>query len=304
MPGHLCYLLRESLFITMQHISVKAFAKINLGLLITGKRPDGYHTLETVFAPINWYDELTFASADELCMTCSNTDLPSDDNNLCLKAAKALRDHAGTTDGAAVGLTKNIPFGAGLGGGSSDAATTLRALNMLWDIHVPPADLHSLAVKLGADVPYFLETSGGLAFASGIGEQLQDLDCSLPFHVVTVFPGEHVSTVWAYRNFYPRFERKVPDLKNMVKRLCRNRDLAVLKVFENDFEPVVFDHYPSVRKVKEELLEQGALFASLSGSGSAVFGLFDGQPEAERAERSFSERYPVSLTPPSFRMEN
>ena len=285
----------------MQHISVKAFAKINIGLLITGKRPDGYHTLETVFAPINWYDELTFASADELGMTCSNLDLPSDDNNLCLKAATALRDYAGIRSGASISLTKNIPFGAGLGGGSSDAATTLRVLNTLWDVHVPSADLHGIALKLGADVPYFLEMPG-VAFASGIGEQLQDLDCSLPFHTVTVFPEEHISTVWAYKNFYPRFERKVPDLREMVKGLCANRDLTVLPAFENDFEPVVFDHYPSVRKVKEELLEEGALFASLSGSGSAVFGLFDGKSEAEKAMQRFSKHYPVSLTPPSFRM--
>ena len=285
----------------MQNISVKAFAKINLGLLITGKRPDGYHTLETVFAPINWYDELTFVSADELGMTCSNLDLPSDDNNLCLRAANALREYAGITNGVSIRLTKNIPFGAGLGGGSSDAATTLRVLNTLWDIHAPSSDLHVLAVKLGADVPYFLETSG-LAFASGIGERLQGLGCSLPFHIVTVFPGEHISTVWAYKNFYPRFERTVPDLKRMVKSLCENRDSGVLPAFENDFEPVVFDHYPAVRKIKQELLEQDALFASLSGSGSAVFGLFDRKEAAGKAMQVFSEKYPASLTPPSFRM--
>lgn len=285
----------------MQHISVKAFAKINLGLLVTGKRQDGYHTLETVFAPINWYDELTFTVAGELSMTCSNLDLPSDDSNLCLRAAKALREYAGAESAAAIGLTKNIPFGAGLGGGSSDAAVTLRVLNQLWGISAPLAELHDLAVKLGADVPYFLETEG-LAFASGIGEQLQYLHCSLPFYTVTVFPGEHISTVWAYRNFYPRFEREVPDLKKMAEKLCTTKDLSVLPAFENDFEPVVFDHYPSVRKVKEELLEEGALFASLSGSGSAVFGLFDGKREAENAMQRFSKHYPVSLTSPSFRM--
>ena len=285
----------------MQHISVKAFAKINIGLLITGKRPDGYHTLETVFAPINWYDGLTFTAADEISMTCSNLDLPSDGSNLCLKAAKALREYAGIKTGISIDLTKSIPFGAGLGGGSSDAATTLRVLNTLWDIHVPSADLHDIALKLGADVPYFLEMPG-VAFASGIGEQLQSLDCSLPFHIVTVFPKEHISTLWAYKNFYPRFERKVPDLREMVKELCANRDLAVLPFFENDFEPVVFDHYPSVHKVKEVLFEEGALFASLSGSGSAVFGLFDTRQEAEKAIQRFSRHYPVSLTPPSFRM--
>lgn len=285
----------------MQHISVKAFAKINLGLLITGKRPDGYHTLETVFAPVNWYDELTFSSADELSMTCSNLDLPSDDNNLCLKAANALRDYAEMSKGATIRLTKNIPFGAGLGGGSSDAATTLKVLNVLWEIHAPSDDLHALAVKLGADVPYFLESSG-LAFASGIGEELLDLERFLPFYIVTVFPGEHISTVWAYKNFYPKFERKVPDLKEMLIELCEGKDLTVLPAFENDFEGVVFDYYPSVRQVKERLLEEGALFASLSGSGSAVFGLFDRQDAAEKAMLAFGEKGRACLTPPSFEM--
>ncbi len=286
----------------MQQISAKAFAKINLGLFITGKRPDGYHTLETVFAPIDWYDEFSFSSSGDLSMSCSNQDLPSDGNNLCMKAAQALREFAGTSQGVSISLAKNIPFGAGLGGGSSDAAKTLNVLNALWNINASEAELHDIAVALGADVPYFLETSG-LAFASGIGDELEDIDCSLPFSILTVFPGEHISTVWAYKNFYPRFERKTPDLKQMTLDLCNNRNPAVLTAYENDFEPVVFDNHPSVRAVKEELLDKGALYASLSGSGSAVFGLFQDIEEAETAAETFHERYPVSLTPPSFRME-
>lgn len=286
----------------MQQISVKAFAKINLGLFITGKRPDGYHTLETVFAPISWYDEFSFMPSDDLAMTCSNQELPSDDSNLCIRAAKALREFAGTSQGVSIALTKNIPFGAGLGGGSSDAAKTLNVLNTLWNINAPAAELKSIAVTLGADVPYFLETSG-LAFASGIGDELEDLDCSLPFSILTVFPGEHISTVWAYRNFYHRFERKTPDLKKLTFDLCNNRNPAVLQSYENDFEPVVFNNYPSVRAVKEELLGKGAVYASLSGSGSAVFGLFQDIEKAETAAESFQESYPLSLTPPSFRME-
>ncbi|NEX13175.1 MAG: 4-(cytidine 5'-diphospho)-2-C-methyl-D-erythritol kinase [Prosthecochloris sp.] len=286
----------------MQHISVKAFAKINLGLLITGKRQDGYHTLETVFSPINWYDELTFSAADGLGMSCSTIDLPADDSNLCLKAAKALREYAGIDKGVAITLTKRIPFGAGLGGGSSDAATTLRVLNALWELDVPQGDLHGIATGLGADVPYFLETKG-LAYATGIGEILEDLDASLPFHIVTVFPGEHISTVWAYRNFYPRFDRKVPDLKQMMRGLCLRSDFSVLPALENDFEPAVFDHYPAVRKVKEQLLEKGGFYASLSGSGSAVFGLFEELRDAENAARFFREHFPVALTEPFFTMQ-
>ncbi len=288
--------------VSMEQISVKAYAKINLGLLITGKRSDSYHTLETVFAPVNWCDELHVAAAGELNMRCSNLDLPSDDSNLCVKAAKALREYAGIDAGAFLTLEKNIPFGAGLGGGSSDAAATLKALCALWKIEVPRADRHNMAVKLGADVPYFLE-SKGLALASGIGDRLEHLDASLPFYVVTVFPGVHISTVWAYKNFYPRFKRAVPNLKEMVRALCENRDYSVLAAFENDFEPVVFDHYPAVAALKEELLRSGGVFASLSGSGSAVFGLFEEKGDAEKAAQRFSENYPASLTPPSFTMQ-
>ncbi len=285
----------------MQSISVKAYAKINLGLLITGKRPDGYHTLETVFAPVNWYDELSFSLSDDLFMSCSNQDLPCDESNLCMRAAQALRDFSGTSMGVEIALSKHIPFGAGLGGGSSDAAATLRVLNAMWNINAPSHELHRLAVSLGADVPYFLE-SGGLAYAAGIGEDLDDLELTLPFSVVTLFPGDHISTVWAYRNFYPCFDREVPDLRRLVRSLCDEKDLSVLDVFDNDFEPVVFDHFPSVRAAKEALERSGSFFASLSGSGSAVFGLFENDAEAEYSAKELSKSYRTNYTPASFSM--
>lgn len=285
----------------MQSISVKAYAKINLGLLITGKRPDGYHTLETVFAPINWYDELTLSPSQEVRMSCTNQDLPCDDSNLCIRAAKALRDFSGASSGVEIGLAKHIPFGAGLGGGSSDAASTLRVLNRMWNINASSHDLHRIAVGLGADVPYFLE-SGGLAYAAGIGEELEDLELTLPFSIVTLFPGDHISTVWAYRNFYACFEREIPDLKGLVRSLCQARDTSVLEVFDNDFEPVVFDHYPAVREAKDALVQSGSFFASLSGSGSAVFGLFENDSDAERAAEQLSATYRARFTPASFAM--
>lgn len=288
----------------MSAFSVKSFAKINLGLLITSKRPDGYHTLETVFAPVDWYDIIEFAECDELSMRCTDPALPVDENNLCLKAAKALRDSAGINDGVAMTLDKRIPFGAGLGGGSSDAATVLGTLNRLWNVRASVSDLHALAVKLGADVPYFLEMKG-LAFARGIGDELEDLFLNLPFHVVTVFPEEHISTVWAYRHFYSRFDRVVPDLGNAVRRLCLEGDRSVLGVFENDFEPAVFDHYPSVRTLKQQLLDAGGFYASLSGSGSAVFGFFDSREDALAAtELMRMQSFRASLTEPGFSMEH
>lgn len=286
----------------MRHTTVHAYAKINLGLLITGKRPDGYHTLETVFAPINWFDVLDFSAAGTIGMSCSNLDLPADDNNLCIRAARALKEFGGVSEGVAIHLNKQIPFGAGLGGGSSDAATTLRVLNSLWNVHAPSRKLHELAVRLGADVPYFLEMQG-LAYAAGIGEELEDLSLTLPYHVVTVFPELQIPTVWAYRNFYPKFDRAVPDLKTLVQRLCNDRDTSVLGQFENDFEPVVFDHYPAVRKVRDDLLAAGGVFSALSGSGSAVFALFDDASKAAEAAERMSGNCRVSLTPPFFSMQ-
>jgi 4-diphosphocytidyl-2-C-methyl-D-erythritol kinase len=286
----------------MLSLTVKAFAKINLGLLITGKRQDGYHTLETIFAPINWYDTIEFSDSEAISMSCSNIDLPVDDNNLCIKAAKSLQQHAGISNGVAMKLHKQVPFGAGLGGGSSDAATVLRVLNELWQLNVSPAELHALAVKLGADVPYFLAIKG-LAYATGIGDELHDLGLTLPYYILTVFPEEHIATVWAYRNFYPRFDRSLPDLKYMTSELCLKGKKEGLPVFENDFEPTVFDHFPVVRQVKSTLLEAGSIFASLSGSGSAVFGLFEREELAQAAMKQLPETYRINLTPPGFSME-
>ena len=286
----------------MPPLSVKAFAKINLGLLITGKRNDGYHTLETIFAPINWYDTLEFTDAEAISMSCSNLDLPVDDNNLCIKAAKLLQQCAGIQKGVVMTLHKAVPFGAGLGGGSSDAATVLRVLNTLWQLNLSTTELHNLAVKLGADVPYFLSMKG-LAYAKGIGDELEDLEMTIPYYIVTIFPETHIATVWAYKNFYPRFERELPDIKHLASELCRFKNQAGLPAFENDFEPAVFDHFPAVRSVKSLLLEAGAMFASLSGSGSAVFGLFEREDDAVAAMKLLPETYKMSLTPPGFSME-
>jgi 4-diphosphocytidyl-2-C-methyl-D-erythritol kinase len=286
----------------MHPLMVKAFAKINLGLLITGKRQDGYHTLETIFAPINWYDTIEFIDSDVISMSCSNVDLPIDDNNLCIRAARSLQQYAGTGKGIEMKLQKQVPFGAGLGGGSSDAATVLRVLNELWQVHVSPSELHALAVKLGADVPYFLAMKG-LAYATGIGDDLDDLGVTLPYFIVTVFPEEHISTVWAYRNFYPRFDRPIPDLKKIASELCLSGKKQSLSTFENDFEPAVFDHFPAVRHVKSALLEEGSIFASLSGSGSAVFGLFEREEQAQAAMKRLPETYRMSLTSPGFFMQ-
>lgn len=287
----------------MNPVTVKAFAKINIGLFLTGKRPDGYHTLETVFAPVNWYDTLEFTSSGDVLMSCSDASLPVDDGNLCVRAARLLQQHTGTRRGVAIHLQKVLPFGAGLGGGSSDAAVVLRTLNRLWELSLPSAELHALAVRLGADVPYFLEMST-MAYAGGIGDELEELPLTLPYYIVTVFPDVHISTAWAYRNFYPRFGRPVPDLRRSLNEICTQGREELLQEFENDFQPAVFDHYPAVMAVWQQLVDAGAVYASLSGSGSALFGFFTERSTAEQAMAILPVSCPKSLTAPGFVMEH
>ncbi len=280
-----------------------AFAKINLALYITNKLPNGYHSIETIFAPIQWHDTLTFSPSPTIELTCSISSLPTDSSNLCFKAAKLLQETYRVENGIRIHLEKSIPFGAGLGGGSSDAATVLLYLNRYWQLNLPSAELATLALALGADVPYFLSTHA-LAFAEGVGEKLTDLHCTLPYSLVVVFPNEMVSTVWAYKNLRLSFPRQAPNCREALKNLIETGDITFLNVFENDFEPLVESAFPIVKSLKAELLEHGALKAMMSGSGSAVFGIFDDTERAQVCCDVFSNRFPVSYTPPCFAMCN
>ncbi len=279
---------------------MKAFAKINLALFITNRLPNGYHALETVFAPINWFDELEVQAADRLELTCSNPDIPTNETNLCWKAAQALQRYTGTKDGAKIHLEKYIPVGAGLGGGSSDAALTLRVLNEFWQLDLSDSVLHELGASIGADVPYFL-MQGELVYATGIGDNLTDLQMAFPAAIVTAYPNVPVSTAWAYKNLKLNFPRSVLDLKAFTLNLCASRDLEILRKFENDFEPTVFAAYPAVKKLKNIFyFDYKADFALMSGSGSAVFGIFEHFSRAQDVARQLSSDYAVSLTPPFF----
>lgn len=279
---------------------MKAFAKINLALFITDRLPSGYHALETIFAPINWYDELFFEPSDMLELTCDDPEIPTDETNLCLKAAKLLQDYTGIKDGVRIHLEKRVPVGAGLGGGSSDAALTLKVLNEFWQLDIPNEKLQALAVSLGADVPYFLAQSA-LTYATGIGEKLTDLGTTFPAALVVAYPHVPISTAWAYKNLKLNFPRSAPDLKTLTLKLCDSRDLEILRYFVNDFEPTVFAAYPAVKELKNIFyLDFRADFALMSGSGSAVFGVFEHLSRAEDAMRQLSSHYAVSLTPPNF----
>lgn len=252
-------------------------AKINLGLHVLRKRPDGYHDLETVFLRIPWHDHLSVQPAAALSLTCSDPALPTDDTNLCLKAARLLAETCGVATGAALHLDKHIPYGAGLGGGSSDAAATLQLLAAHWHLSLPDGLLHALAARLGSDVPFFLGPP--TALGTGRGEVLTPFDYHFPFALVVAVPPVHVATALAYRLVRPHDTNR-PDLRELVgsNDLARWRTTLV-----NDFEQPVFSAFPALGTVKTRLLHLGAAYAALSGSGSAVFGVFEDPHQARQA---------------------
>lgn len=257
-------------------------AKINLGLHILRRRTDGYHEVESVLMPIGWHDRLTVRPEEGFRMTCSDPSLPTDSGNLCVRAAHALAGHAGLEPWGALHLDKHLPHGAGLGGGSSNAAYTLRCLAELWGLDVPAETMHALAAGLGSDVPFFLHDEAMLATGRGeVVEPLADESYRLPFALAVVMPPVHVSTAEAYALIRPDDTAR-PDLRTVVLSSDLSRWRRDLR---NDFEAPILARYPSIRAVRERLLMAGAGYAALSGSGAAVFGVFERAADAEAAAR-------------------
>ncbi len=248
-------------------LTLNSPAKLNLFLHITGRRPDGYHELQTIFQIIDFNDRLHFRREDSglLTLQCDNPELQTDDN-LILRAARALREHSGCTMGADIRLEKNIPMGAGLGGGSSNAATTLLALNRLWDTRLSNDALCALGVRLGADVPVFVK--GQSTWAEGVGEILTIVDLPQKFFLV-VTPDCHVSTRDIFSN----------------QQLTRNTTAIKMAAFlagqtRNDCENIVRKLYPQVDNALKWLNE--FVDARMTGTGASVFAGFDSEAEAQK----------------------
>lgn len=277
----------------------KSFAKINIGLHIIRKRDDGYHDIQTVFHHINLFDEVVFTKLQKgIHLTTNLRYVPTDARNLCVQAARKLFHEVGYAGGVHIHLKKNIPVGAGLGGGSSNAACVLLHLPSFLSFSIPLQTLHNLAAQLGSDVPYFLED--GSAYATGKGEHLQYFSLNVPYWIVVVMPPAHVSTKWAYGNLeinslLPQF-----NLKEFLKENISHPTELVNKV-RNDFEPLVFKHHEEIMRTKEILYRTGAEFALMSGSGSSVFGFFSNATYAAETADFFSKKYPTFLTPPNWR---
>ena len=242
--------------------------KINLGLHVTHKRPDGYHELETCFFPVPWTDILEIVSSDAFAFTTSGNNIPGEQNsNLCVKAYNLLKKDF-KLPSVVIHLHKIIPTGAGLGGGSSDAAFTLRLLNALFQLDLPEQKLMDYASILGSDCAFFVQDRPMLG--RGRGEILSDVEVSLAGKfLVLVKPDIHVSTAEAYAGIHPR-TADYPIVESLQLPLTSWRSRI-----RNDFEGSVFKKFPAIAAIKEKLYASGARYASMSGSGSTVFGIFE-----------------------------
>lgn len=278
-------------------LTIKAYAKINIGLRILNKRTDGYHNLETVFTRINLFDGIIFEESDEIELRTNIKGLPRGKNNFCMQAASKLKEQCGVSKGVGIFLNKLIPLGSGLGGGSSDAAAVLSYLPKFWGIEVAKEKLKSIAINIGSDVPYFLER--GSAYATGRGEKLEYFKLDIPYWVLLVYPNVGVSTVWAYNNLKMKSNKNDRNLKDLLLDYIHSPN-KLDEYIINDFETLVFEKFPKIKKLKLSLYESGANFVQMSGSGSSVYAFFKDEHTAKSSELLFGKEYKAFLTEPNF----
>lgn len=267
----------------MDEISLKALAKINLGLDVVRRREDGYHEVRMIMQTIHLYDRLDIAKCPEpgIHITSNLSFLPVNENNLIYKAGKMLMDEFGIDSGVTVKLNKRIPVAAGMAGGSTDAAAMLYGMNELFDLKLKRSDLMERGVKIGADVPYCILR--GTALAEGIGEQLTALSPMVKCPVLIAKPQISVSTKFVYENLKLDENTLHPDIDRLIRDI-ENKDLqAIAGHMGNVLESVTIPNYPIIAEIKELMRKSGAVNAMMSGSGPTVFGLFADDETAQRA---------------------
>ncbi|MCR5249982.1 MAG: 4-(cytidine 5'-diphospho)-2-C-methyl-D-erythritol kinase [Lachnospiraceae bacterium] len=289
----------------MKEVKVKAYAKVNLSLDITGRRPDGYHELRSVMQEISLCDEVILRNAEsgiKLKVSssggpgCSHEEVPEDARNLAYRAAELLLADAGLSGGVEIELRKRIPAAAGLAGGSTDAAAVLRGLCVLYMLDHEEEDLCRLGVKLGADVPFCIR--GGTALAEGIGDKLTRMPSPQGVHLLLVKPPIAVSTAKVYGDYDAIAEGRIPlETEGLLQLLKSGKaDAGSLAPFlGNALAAVTEEQHPSIAQIREAMLAEGAEGALMSGSGPSVFGLFDSEEAAQRAMERLRGQYPDSF---------
>lgn len=267
----------------MDDISLKALAKINLGLDVVRRREDGYHEVRMIMQTIHLYDRLkiTKTKTPGIEIHSNLPFLPVNENNLVYKAGKLLMDEFGIREGVRVDLLKRIPVAAGMAGGSSDAAAMLYGINQLFGLKLSRQALMERGVTIGADVPYCLMR--GTALAEGIGEKLKQLPPMVKCPVLIAKPQISVSTKFVYQNLKLDEHMVHPDIDTLIQDI-RNKDLqAAARDMGNVLETVTIPNYPVIAQIKEEMMHSGAVNSMMSGSGPTVFGLFENEKQAKKA---------------------
>lgn len=272
----------------MDRYSTKAYAKINLGLDVLGRMPDGYHEVKMVMQTVGIYDELTFEKSDEgIVITTDSGELPVNEDNLIYKAAKLLMQKYGINAGVKINLKKNIPIAAGMAGGSTDAASTLKGINELFQLGCTEDELKEIGVKIGADVPYCV--MGGTALAEGIGEKLTALEKAPQCVLLVAKPEINVSTKYVYEKLDALDSYEHPDIDGMVRAISGGDLNGIVSRLGNVLEAVTIPAHPVINDIKDVMLESGAMGSMMSGSGPTVFGIYNDRADAVTASKKIKE---------------
>lgn len=275
------------------HITLKARAKINIALNVIGKRADGYHNLKMIMQTTNLYDTLSIKKSEDgkITLKTNSNKIPSDENNLVYKAAAYLKNAYSIKDGILIELVKNIPAAAGLAGGSADCAAALTGIKALFNLPISDKDLKKAALSLGADVPYCL--IGGTVLAEGIGEKLTPLKPFPQMYVLLAKPNIDISTAAVFKAFDPSKVKNFPDVEKIIYGIEHGDIKYICENMHNVLESVTIPLCPIIKDIKQEMLDNGALAALMSGSGPTSFGLFSSKEDCLCASNKIKNKFGI-----------
>lgn len=269
----------------------KAYGKINIALDVVGKREDGYHLLKMIMQTVDLYDvvEVNKNQRNEIRLSCNKPFIPTDERNLAYKAARLFKEHFSISRGVDIYIQKNIPMSAGMAGGSTDAAAVLKLMNEVFEINAPVEELRELGVRIGADVPYCID--GGTALCEGIGEKITDLKSFSDKILVLVKPPFGVSTKEVYGNLDISKIFKHVRVDELIEAMERNDLYYVCENMKNVLENVTLRKHKILREIKEDMVNDGAIGAMMSGSGPTVFAFFEDMLMAQRCYDGMKKKY-------------
>ena len=272
-----------------------SYSKVNIGLKVLSQRDDGFHNIYTIFQELNFGDSIDIEKRDHGFKIIANVDwIPTNKSNICYKAYTEIKKEFSEVKGIHIKIDKKIPIGSGLGGGSANAAALLKGIKNIYKLEVTESKLEEIGGEVGADVPFFIR--GKTQLGEGIGDKLTQLPKAIIGTYLLVIPKISIRTEWAYSVIKNRLNNQN---KNAKFSSFSNEDYSSLQIFENDFEQIVIPAYPEIGAIKSKLLNLGARFASLSGSGSTVYGVYDDEASAKEAELLFHTSHQTILANPT-----